>query len=120
MTAFKSSAARHSAFLFLFSMLAAACSDSGGADRDNGVLPDEGSETTPTVTDYTPSSGATDVSRNTSITVTFSEPMNPATVGATTFTVSSGTPSVLTAGTILYSGTTATFWPAEFLAVDTT
>lgn len=120
MTAFTSSAARHSAFLLLFSMLAAACSDSGGADRDNGVLPDEGSETTPTVTDYTPSSGATDVSRNSSITVTFSEPMNPATVGATTFTVSSGTPSVLVAGTILYSGTTATFWPSEFLEVDTT
>lgn len=120
MTAFQSSAARHSAFLFLFSMLAAACSDSGGPDRDNGVLLDEGSETTPTVTDYTPSSGATDVSRNTSITVTFSEPMNPATVGATTFTVSSGTPSVLVAGTILYSGMTATFWPSEFLEVDTT
>jgi hypothetical protein len=120
MTAFQSSAARHSAFLFLFSMLAAACSDSGGPDRDNGVLLDEGSETTPTVTDYTPSSGADDVSRNTSITVTFSEPMNPATVGATTFTVSSGTPSVLVAGTILYSGMTATFWPSEFLEVDTT
>ncbi len=57
---------------------------------------------------------------NSSATVTFSEPMDAASIMATTFTVTTGTPEVLVPGTVLYRGTTATFWPAAQLAANTT
>ena len=67
----------------------------------------------PTVSSTTPANDATDVAVNTAITATFSESMNPATITtAATFLVS-GSGNI--AGTVTYSGTTATFTPtADF------
>ncbi len=47
---------------------------------------------------------------NKSVTATFSTPMDPTTITGSSFTVKSGTTSVL--GTVTYSGTTATFTPS--------
>lgn len=91
--------------------------DGGG---DVGPPIDAPVYTTPTVRSTTPTSGASDVAINSSATVTFSEPMDPASIMATTFTVTTGTPEVLVPGTVLYRGTTATFWPAAQLAANTT
>jgi hypothetical protein len=51
-----------------------------------------------------------DVPINTKISVTFSEPMDPATFTATTFTLKQGTTAI--AGVVSYSGVTAVFAPA--------
>ena len=52
----------------------------------------------------------TGVARNTGIAFTFSKAMNPATINTSTFTLMQGTTPV--AGTVTYSGTTATFTPS--------
>ena len=88
--------------------------------NDVGLPIDAPIYTTPTVRSTTPASGASDVAINSSATVTFSEPMDAASIMATTFTVTTGTPEVLVPGTVLYRGTTATFWPAAQLAANTT
>ncbi len=61
----------------------------------------------PSVISTTPSDGATNVSTSTSITATFSEPLNPATVNGSTFSVEVGGSSI--SGTVSYSDNTATF-----------
>lgn len=75
---------------------------------------------TPTVLSNAPLSGATDVAINANARVTFSEPMDRGTLTAATFTVSRGDPAVLIPGTVIYAGSTAVFWPAAALDVDTT
>ncbi len=78
----------------------------------------------PTVTATVPvanSPAVTGVATNSSVTATFSVPMDPATLisPATTFTVTGpGTTSV--AGAVTYVGTTATFKPNAPLAANTT
>jgi hypothetical protein len=57
------------------------------------------------------------VPTNKIITAVFSKAMNPATINATTFTVKQGTTAV--AGTVSYSGTTASFTPTAVLAANT-
>jgi hypothetical protein len=71
----------------------------------------------PTVTATSPVAGATNVSRNTIITVTFSEAMDPTTINGTTFTVSAGGPVV---GSVSYNAATrvATFTPSGQLAAS--
>jgi hypothetical protein len=73
--------------------------------------------TAPTVLSVTPVINATSVAVNSKATVTFSEAMNSATITPTTFTLKQGSTSV--AGTISYSGTTATFTPSAALAGNT-
>lgn len=68
--------------------------------------------TPPTVSSTTPPNDATDISVNTDITATFSEAMDTSTITADTFLVS-GSDNI--AGTVTYSGTTATFTPTTAL-----
>jgi ketosteroid isomerase-like protein len=72
----------------------------------------------PTVVSTIPANGATGVAVNTGISATFSEAMNPATINATTFTLT-GPGTTPVAGTVAYAGTTATFTPNAVLTANT-
>ncbi len=71
----------------------------------------------PAVLSTDPANGATNVVTNKKITATFSESMNPSTINSATFVLKQGTNQV--SGTVTYSGMTATFTPANFLAANT-
>jgi|HubBroStandDraft_1064217.scaffolds.fasta_scaffold00006_123 hypothetical protein len=72
----------------------------------------------PAVISEIPLNGAVGVCPASVVTATFSEAMNPATINATTFTVTGpGTTSVT--GVVTYTGSTATFTPASALALNT-
>ena len=87
------------------------CNDGGGG---GGSSPDN---TAPTVSSTSPDNNAVDVSIVTAISVTFSEQMDASTVNDTNFTVANGGGPV--AGTVSYSGTTATFTPTDPLDLST-
>lgn len=75
--------------------------------------------TPPAVISTAPADGANGVSRNTDITVTFSEPMAAASINGTTFslaTTSGGTP---VAGTVTLNGAVASFTPTTPLVAGT-
>jgi Ice-binding-like/Bacterial Ig-like domain len=72
----------------------------------------------PTVISTVPASGAMAVAINTLVSATFSEPMNPATISGTTFTLT-GPGVTPVAGTVTYAGSTATFTPTAALAANT-
>jgi len=97
----------------------AGTSADGRVPNDADLRIDAGPPTTPTVIANTPISGATGVPLNSSLSATFSEPMNSATIGATSFTVTAGDPAVVVPGTVIYTGVIATFWPAEQFTMDT-
>jgi hypothetical protein len=73
----------------------------------------------PSVLSTIPANGATAVVVNTPISATFSMAMNPASIDATTFTVS-GPGGTAVAGAVSYAGETATFTPAAVLAYGAT
>ena len=73
----------------------------------------------PTVLSNTPINGGTGVAVNESASVTFSKEMNPTSLTAATFTLTSGMPAVAVAGTVVYANSKATFWPATHLANNT-
>jgi hypothetical protein len=73
----------------------------------------------PGVVSVTPAQGATGVVNNTTVTATFNMAMNPATITTSTFTLTSPG-GVAVAGTVSYSGMTATFTPSAVLAYGTT
>ena len=76
-----------------------------------------GSSLAPTVISTDPIDGAVSVPLNKVITATFSMPMDPLTINFTTFTLNrSGTP---VAGTVTYSGSTASFTPSANLLTNT-
>ncbi len=77
--------------------------------------------TAPTVIATNPVNNATGVPINQKIAATFSEAINPATINATTFTVS-GPGGVAVAGAVTYvaAGSIATFTPTSALAPNTT
>jgi len=80
-----------------------------------------GSATTvPSVISANPANGATGVPTNQMLVATFSEAMNPATIGATTFTLT-GPGATAVAGTVAYavSGSAAVFTPTAALAANT-
>lgn len=72
----------------------------------------------PIVTATSPTANATNVSLTSSISATFNEKMNPATIHSTSFTVVSG--STVISGSISYSDNTATFTPNSSLLSNTT
>lgn len=74
--------------------------------------------TVPIVVSTIPANGAVNVAVNTPISATFSIAMNPATLTTATFKVS-GPGGAAVAGTVTYSGVTATFTPAAVLAYGT-
>lgn len=71
----------------------------------------------PTVISTDPTNNSTGVFLNKMITATFSEPMDPLTIGATTFTLKQGTTSI--PGTVSYSGSTAFFTPSSNFTSNT-
>jgi hypothetical protein len=78
----------------------------------------------PTVLSSAPADAASGVARNTKVTATFSEAMDPATITAANVTVtarqSQSKPAVPVPGVVTYVGTTMTFTPASPLAAGTT
>ena len=76
-----------------------------------------GPPTRPMVSYQDPANGATGVALNKKIAVTFSEPMNPSTITASTFILKQGKRAV--PGTVTYVGVTATFTPLGNLAPNT-
>ena len=75
-----------------------------------------GAIVSPTVISTDPANAATGVLLNKVVTATFSVPMDPLTLTATTFTVKRGTNPV--AGTVSYTGSTASFTPTSSLKAD--
>ena len=73
--------------------------------------------TPPTVSGTVNLNGATGVAVNTKIVFTYSEPIDPLTINATTFTVKQGATPV--AGTVTHAGLTSIFTPASNLAANT-
>ena len=75
--------------------------------------------TPPTITGNTPANGATGVALNTAPTVTFSEPMQNATITTASFTLVTTSGGVAVPGTVSISGNTATYTPNAGLAGST-
>ncbi len=76
-----------------------------------------GATVSPMVITTDPVNNATGVVLNKLVKATFSVPMNPLSITASTYTLKQGTAAV--AGTVSYSGSTATFTPAAALAPNT-
>jgi hypothetical protein len=94
---------------FLLLSLAAACGDS--------IHPDP-AVTTPRVISSSPANGAIGFPINGPVSATFSEAMDPASLTASTFQLTSGATTV--PGTVIYADSTVVFWPAIHLASDGT
>jgi hypothetical protein len=71
----------------------------------------------PAVVATSPASGATGVALNATVSATFNLAMAPATINATTFTVT-GPGAAVVLGTVTYAGVTATFTPTTSLTAD--
>lgn len=102
----------------LMTALVAGCG--GGCDGCGSVAGGVGSgtdTTPPTITSTVSANGATGVPTNAKIVAVFSEAMAPATVNAMNFTVTQGVTPV--AGTVSYTGVTASFTPTAALAPNT-
>jgi len=81
-----------------------------------GCDKDDPADDRPQVISTVPLSDAVDVNISTEITADFSVVMDPATINATSFTVTRGSTPVL--GVVSYSGKTATFIPANPLVLN--
>ena len=68
----------------------------------------------PVISSTDPLNNAINVALTKVVAIVFSEPMNPSTISASTFTLKQGTTAI--AGTVAYSGTTATFTPSAPLS----
>jgi Ice-binding-like/Bacterial Ig-like domain len=77
--------------------------------------------TPPTVISTVPVNGATSVPTNQALSATFSEAMNPATIGTASFTLKATTSGTSVAGAVTYvaAGSVATFTPTASLAPTT-
>lgn len=108
-------ASKLAAFLLLVPALVTACGgNDGGGSTDAGPT---GDVTAPTVVATTPADGATDVALDATVSVTFSEAIDCATMDERAFLIAAG--GQLT-GAITCQGATAVFTPDAPLAVDTT
>ena len=92
-------------------LAALALSACGGEEEGSGAP-------APVATPLTPTASATDVPVGTAIRATFSTTMNSSTLNTTTFTLTNGATPV--AGSVSYSGLTATFSPSAPLQGNTT
>ena len=77
-----------------------------------------GTNIAPTVISTDPASNAVNVPLSKVITATFSMPMDPLTINFTTFTLTRA--GIPVAGTVTYSGSTASFTPTVNLLINTT
>ncbi|MEQ9465789.1 MAG: ice-binding family protein [Ekhidna sp.] len=75
-----------------------------GCNNDNDPAIES---TPPLVTSTDPLNNAVDVSRNKTVSITFNEEMDPASINASTFTLQQGTTFIT--GVVAYAGTAATF-----------
>jgi hypothetical protein len=66
----------------------------------------------PVVLSSVPANGAVDVPLNGSVSATFSEAMDPASLTGATFTLTSGAAATPVAGTVVYASSRVVFWPA--------
>jgi hypothetical protein len=73
----------------------------------------------PTVLSTAPDNGTNGVPVNGNLSVTFTKAMDPASLTTATFTLTSGTPAVAVAGTVIYANSRVVFWPAAHLASNT-
>jgi Ice-binding-like/Bacterial Ig-like domain len=87
----------------------------GNGGRGGGGGSGGANLTVPAIVSQVPLPGATDVALNGSVSATFNEAMNPATLTTTTFTLTTGTPAVAVSGTVVYGNTTAFFRPNSHL-----
>jgi hypothetical protein len=94
--------------VFLLLGLAVACSNGGSSRRAKSVVP--------AVQSTVPADQAIGVDINASVSATFNQKMDAATLTTTTFTLTEGVAGVPVLGTVIYAGSTATFWPAAHLA----
>src|SRR5687767_14997759 len=100
-------------FFLMIAMLSIAAVITGCKDDD-----DNEPGIRPVISLSLPENNVTDVSRNIVITVQFSETMEASTINANTFTLHKGVAPV--SGAVAYSGTTATFTPANPLDASST
>jgi hypothetical protein len=91
----------------LLSLVACGETTSGGTPQPAGP---------PSVSATTPLQGAVNVPVNGSISATFSEAMDPASLTAATFTLTSGAAATPVAGTVVYANSKVTFLPTAQLA----
>ncbi len=90
---------------FTLLTLFSACGGTSPADLPAGPV-------APTVLSSVPVNGAIDVALNGSVSATFSEAMDPASLTGATFTLTSGVNSIPVAGTVVYASSRVEFWPA--------
>ena len=83
-----------------------------GETQSGGSAPPAGP---PTVSSTTPLNGVGDVPVNGSISATFSEAMDPASLTIATFTLTSGAAATPVAGTVIYANSKVVFWPSAQL-----
>jgi hypothetical protein len=102
----------------LLCCLAAGCGGGGGDSGGGAALKPQTNQ--PTVTFTNPAAGATGVAINTKITASFSKAMTPATINATTFTLTAPG-AVAVAGSVVFNTTDniATFAPSSNLPQNT-
>ncbi len=111
--------------LALVSLTAACTFDSSSSATDDGFASSDGgleqdaSAAALTILLSSPLDGATDVLLNSGAVVTFSEPMDAATLNTLTFTLDRGNPRIPVTGTVRYNDSVALFQPSELFAVDT-
>jgi hypothetical protein len=90
---------------------------SAGAAGNAGTAGDTGGGgTTPKVIATSPSHGATNVARNSIVSATFDQAMDPTTFTASAFTLTAGVGLIPVPGTVTYARSTALFSPAAQLA----
>jgi hypothetical protein len=82
-----------------------------------GCKDEEVAKVAPVISVTDPLNNMTGIGRNKAITIQFSEAMDPSTINTTTFNVKQG--SNVVAGSVVYSGTTATFTPTNALSALT-
>ena len=92
---------------FTLLALTSACGDTVAAPP-----PPPAGAVAPTVISSLPANGAVGVALNESVSATFSEAMNPASMTGATFTLTSGASMMPVAGTVVYANSKVVFWPA--------
>lgn len=103
------------AALAVLSFAASGCSGGSGDDDDDGGTSTP-TPTVPTVVSNMPLANEPDAPRNGQISVTFSEPMNAATLTTSSFLVTQGVANTPVDGTVIYADSQVVFWPSVYLA----
>ncbi len=111
----------HYAALILFSLVGACGDNAAGTDAHprDGADGDGHLETTPTVISTVPANGGSHA-LNASVRATFSEPMERASITASTFKLTMGPAATPIAGTVSYTSSQATFRPLVNLPINST